>query len=117
MMPPGFSNRLFIELWQIEPMESLRDGNEINGIRFNPTALRRCDVIVHALALLSVADLFFAGVCRDDRLEMRGQRDSRLAAARRNIPGDSSRGSEAGEIVKQRGRIGGPEPGVFRRLD
>jgi hypothetical protein len=58
-----------IKPFQIEPMQRLRHGYEIDGLRFDPTRFRRCDPVLDALVRLRVAYLLLTGVRRDNPLE------------------------------------------------
>ena len=100
----------------VEPVQGLRDSDEI-GTRVDEAALLgRLDAVVDARVRFGVGDLRRTRIGRIDPREMRSERDTGLAVATTGIPREFARWGLHREPIEQRRGITRPcfviDPGV-----
>lgn len=100
----------------LEPVERLRDDQQVGGGLGKTGGLRRALPVLDASMRRGVGELGLAGVDREHAIEEIRQRDRRLAAARAHVDRGRPRGSEARKPGEQRGWIRRSEAGVVGRL-
>jgi hypothetical protein len=71
----------------VEPVERLRNGDQVDRIGIEPRRFGRCDAKIYVSMWSGRRDLLLARVCCQDLFEKRGKGPRRLAVAGGTVPG------------------------------